>query len=155
MGFALTSSVFHEGDGIPMAYTCDGLNVSPPLTWSQPPAGTQSFALIADDPDAPAKTWVHWVVYNLPPTLRQLPEAFPRGAQQPDGTLQGRTDFGSVGYGGPCPPSGTHRYFFKLYALNTLLSLPHGATAGTLEEAMKDHVLAEARLLGTYRRAGR
>jgi len=153
--FTLTSPAFTEGTGIPPAYTCEGQDVSLPLAWTDPPSGTNSFALISDDPDAPAGTWVHWVAYNLPPALRQLPEAFPTDAQLPDGTRQGRTDFGRTGYGGPCPPSGTHRYFFKLYALDTLLILAPGATVPQLEAAMTGHVLAAARLMGTYRRKGR
>ena len=150
----VTSGAFQPGGTIPSRYTCDGEDVSPPLGWGEPPAGTKSFALISDDPDAPMGTWVHWVVYNLPPATRQLPEGFLRDEQLPDGTRQGRTDFGRTGYGGPCPPSGTHRYFFKLYALDTMLALKPGATAKELEAAMQGHVLAGAELMGTYRRAG-
>ena len=152
MSFALTSTAFHEGEAIPSRYTCDGEDVSPPITWTSPPAGTKSLALISDDPDAPMGTWVHWVVYNIPPAIQQLPEAFPAQKERSDGTRQGVTDFGRIGYGGPCPPSGTHRYFFTLYALDTILSLPLGATKRALEAAMQGHILAEARLMGTYRR---
>lgn len=155
MPFTLTSTAFKEGAAIPSIYTCDGQDVSPPLAWSEPPTGIKSFALISDDPDAPMGTWVHWVVYNLLPSVRQLPEVFPMDGQLPDGTRQGKTDFGRTGYGGPCPPSGTHRYFFKLYALDTTLSLAPGATAKQLEAAMRGHVVAEAQLMGTYRRTGR
>ena len=155
MGFALTSTAFNEGQAIPSVYTCEGKDISPPLAWTAPPAGTKSLALISDDPDAPMGTWVHWVLYNLPPSVRRFPEAFPTDGELPDGTLQGRTDFGRTGYGGPCPPSGTHRYFFKLYALDTMLSFARGVTAKDLKAAMRGHVLAEARLMGTYRRIGR
>lgn len=152
MGFTLTSAAFREGGMIPPAHTCDGRDASPPLAWTGSPPGTNSFALISDDPDAPGQTWVHWVVYNLPPSTRQLPEAFPPDEERPDGMRQGMTDFGRVGYGGPCPPGGTHRYFFTLYALDAMLSLPPGATKPQLEAAMKGHLLAEAQLMGTYRR---
>ena len=155
MTWQLSSSVFADGRPIPSIYTCEGRDVSPPLHWSDPLAGTKSFALISDDPDAPGKTWVHWVLYNLPDNVRTLPEAMAPDAQLPDGARQGRTDFGRTGYGGPCPPSGTHRYFFKLYALDRVLDLPPGATKGTLEAAMQGHILAQTQLMGTYRRAGR
>ena len=151
----LKSSAFSQGEAIPSKYTCDGEDVSPPLAWTEPPPGTKSLALISDDPDAPVGTWVHWVVYNLPPSTRQLPEAFPTDGQLPDGTRQGKTDFGRTGYGGPCPPSGTHRYFFKLFSLDATLSLPPGSTAKQLENAMQGHILAEAQLMGTYRRKSR
>ena len=155
MNFTLTSAAFTEGAGIPSQYTCDGQDVSPPLAWTAPPAGTQSLALISDDPDAPMGIWVHWVVYNLPASLRQLPEAVPADKELSDGMRQGKTDFGRTGYGGPCPPSGTHRYFFKLYALDAVLSLAPGASKPQLEAAMKGHVLAQAQLIGTYRRKSR
>jgi len=118
MSFVLTSSAFQAGEDIPSQHTCDGRDFSVPLAWSAPPPGTKSLALITDDPDAPMGTWVHWVVYNMPPSARALPEAFPAALERSDGTRQGMTDFGRIGYGGPCPPSGTHRYVFKLYALN-------------------------------------
>jgi Raf kinase inhibitor-like YbhB/YbcL family protein len=155
MAFTLTSAVFTEGSAIPSQYTCDGQDASPPLAWTDPPAGTKAFALISDDPDAPMGTWVHWVAYNLPSSLRQLKEGLSTEEQLSDGTRQGTTDFGRTGYGGPCPPSGTHRYFFKLYALDTTLSLAPGATKKQLEAAMQGHVLAQAQLMGTYRRKGR
>jgi len=155
MGLTLTSPAFREAQAIPSVYTCEGRDLSPPLAWTDPPAGTTSLALICDDPDAPGKTWVHWVVYHLPPTVRQLPQAFPTDRELPDGTRQGLTDFGRVGYGGPCPPSGTHRYFFKVYALDTVPTLPAGATKAQLEAAMRDHIVAQAQLMGTYRRQGR
>ncbi|MBI1995291.1 MAG: YbhB/YbcL family Raf kinase inhibitor-like protein [Deltaproteobacteria bacterium] len=151
----LKSPAFSNGQAIPSNYTCDGKDVSPPLTWTEPPPGTKSLALIADDPDAPMGTWVHWLIYNLPPTTRQLAEGLPTAGRLPDGTLQGKTDFGRTGYGGPCPPSGTHRYFFKLFALDAVLSPPPAPNAKQLNAAMKSHILAEAQLMGTYRRKGR
>ena len=154
MALTITSGAFTEGHTIPSAYTCEGHDISPPLAWHDPPAGTESFALISDDPDAPGKTWVHWVVYNLPATARQLPEAFSTSKEQADGTRQGLTDFGRIGYGGPCPPIGTHRYVFTLYALDTALHLPAGSTKSQVEAAMQGHILANAQLMGTYRRRG-
>ncbi|MBI3320122.1 MAG: YbhB/YbcL family Raf kinase inhibitor-like protein [Candidatus Omnitrophica bacterium] len=155
MDLQLTSAAFGDGQWIPSLYTCESQDISPPLSWTAPPPGTKSFALIVDDPDAPNGRWVHWIVYDLPATVRQLPEAFPSTLQLPDGTRQGTTDFGRTGYGGPCPPSGTHRYVFTLYAVETMLSLPAGATVSEVEHAMENHVLAHARLVGTYRRTGR
>ena len=152
MPFTLTSTAFTEGQAIPAVYTCEGRDISPPLAWTGPPAGTKSFVLISDDPDAPGKTWVHWVLYNLPPSVRALPEAVPSDRELPDGTRQGMTDFVRIGYGGPCPPSGTHRYFFKLYALDAMLTLAPGATKAQLEAAMEGRLLAETHLMGTYRR---
>lgn len=153
--FALTSSAFLDGQAIPALYTCEGKDLSPPLAWTNPPAGTQSLALIADDPDAPGKTWVHWVLYNLPASRRELEEGFPASPELEDGIRQGMTDFGRTGYGGPCPPSGVHRYFFKLYALDAVLSLKPSAAKRQLESAMEGHVLGQAQLMGTYRRKGR
>ena len=152
MPFTLTSAAFTDGEAIPAVYTCEGQDISPPLAWTDPPAGTKSLALISDDPDAPGKTWVHWVLYNLPPSSRELPEAVPPDRELPDGTRQGMTDFGRVGYGGPCPPSGTHRYFFKLYALDAMHTLTPGATKSKLEAAMEGRLLADTHLMGTYRR---
>lgn len=155
LDFILTSPSWREGEHIPARHTCDGQDLSPPLSWTEPPTGTQSLTLISDDPDAPGKTWVHWVVYNLPAARRELPEGFSTKAQLPDGTRQGTTDFGRTGYGGPCPPSGTHRYFFTLYALDTILNVAPGATKVQVEAAMKGHVLSHAQLMGTYRRKAR
>jgi len=152
MPFILTSSAFAPGEPIPLRYTCDGDDVSPPLAWSDPPQGTQSFALIADDPDAPAGTWVHWVLYNLPAEARELPEAIPPDAELPDGSRHGNNSWRRPGYGGPCPPGGTHRYFFKLYALDTLLDLEAGASKDKLLQAMEGHILAQAELMGVYTR---
>ena len=153
MPFGLSSSSFREGERIPQQYTCEGDDLSPPLTWSDPPSGTKSLALIMDDPDAPMGTWVHWVLYNLPPTARQLPEALPKDLKLPDGGLQGVNDFGRSGYGGPCPPRGpAHRYFFKLYALDVNVTLPPKATKAQLERAMDGHLLAQTQLIGRYQR---
>lgn len=153
MSIQITSSAFSEGSPIPKKYTCDAENVSPPLAWSGLPAGTQSLALIADDPDAPLGTWVHWVIFNLPPTLGGLSEDIPKTPQVEGGALQGDNDFRKPGYGGPCPPRGKpHRYFFKLYALDTLLALKAGSSKADLEKAMRGHILAQGQLMGTYSR---
>ncbi len=148
----IKSQAFAEGATIPSKHTCDGQDLSPSLSWTEPPAGTKSFALISDDPDAPVGTWVHWVAWNIPANARSLPENVPKKDALPDGTQQGTTDFGRVGYGGPCPPSGTHRYSFKLYALDTTLSLPKTTTKRDLEAAMKGRILARAELMGRYQR---
>jgi Raf kinase inhibitor-like YbhB/YbcL family protein len=149
----IRSSAFGEGERIPSDFTCDGADMSPPIEWFGAPARTQSLAMIVDDPDAPAGDWVHWGVYDLPPSLTQLPMGIPVGEQVPGVRLQGRSDFGSLGYGGPCPPSGVHRYFFTVYALDVKLPLKPGATKKELLEAMQGHVLAEGRLTGTYERS--
>lgn len=153
MAWQLTSTAFQDGRPIPAEYTCDGADHSPPLAWTEPPAGTASLALISDDPDAPGKTWVHWVLYRIPPSVRRLPPAVPPDEELADGSRHGMTDFGRVGYGGPCPPSGTHRYYFKLYALALRLDLAPGATKRQVEQAMQGHILAQAQLMGTYRRS--
>lgn len=153
MALTLTSSAFAHQTMIPPRYTCEGEDVSPALSWTEPPAGTKSFALIHDDPDAPVGTWVHWVTYNLPPTSRGLEEDIPKTAQLPDGAVQGLNDFRRLGYGGPCPPPGpAHRYVFRLYALDTTLTLPPKATKAQVEGAMKGHVLSQAQLVGLYQR---
>ncbi len=153
MAFALTSPTFGHGETIPSQYTCDGRDVSPPLAWSDPPDGTQSLALIADDPDAPGGTWVHWVLYDLPAHSRGLPEGVPHDKTLADGSKQGKTDFGHVGYGGPCPPPGKpHRYFFTLYAVDKKLDLAPGATKAQLVKALTDHTLAKAQWMGRYGR---
>ncbi len=152
MGFILSSTVFAEGDPIPQKYSCDGEDISPPMQWTDPPEGTMSFALIADDPDAPVGTWVHWVLYNLPANINSLPEAFPSDADLADGSKNGENSWRRLGYGGPCPPSGTHRYFFKLYALDLILDMTAGATKEQLLQAMEGHILAETELMGTYTR---
>ena len=147
----LTSSAFTDGGAIPKRYTCEGQDAAPPLAWAGAPAGTKSFALIVDDPDAPdpkapKRTWVHWVLYDIPASATALPE----GGVLPHGTRQGRNDWGRTGYGGPCPPIGRHRYFHKLYALDAVLGDLGEPAKGELEKAMKGHVLAEARIVGTY-----
>jgi len=157
MAFTLTSAAFRDGAGIPVKYTCDGLDVSPPLSWSSAPTGTRGFALIVDDPDAPAGSWVHWVLYNLPAAVFELPENIAKvESLDLDGARQGRNDFRRPGYGGPCPPPGpAHRYFFKLYALAAPLTLKAGAQKRDVEAAMEGHVLATAQLMGTYGRSKR
>ncbi len=155
MALTLSSPAFQDGQPIPAVYTCEGRDLSPPLAWTDPPERTKSFVLISDDPDAPRGTWVHWVLYNLPPGTRALPEGMPTDAKVPTGGLHGTTDFGRTGYGGPCPPSGTHRYYFTLYALDTVLTLAPGATKAQVEAAMRGHVLADAQVMGTYQRRGR
>lgn len=152
MTMSLTSTAFAAGESIPPKYTCDGENVSPSLQWEQPPAGTQSLALIMDDPDAPSGTFVHWVYYDLPPALRALPEGVPAGEKPSQGGMNGNNGAGRSGYTGPCPPSGTHRYFFRLYALDTKLDAAPGLTKDKLLQAMEGHVLAQAELMGVYSR---
>lgn len=146
----IKSSVFDEDGLIPSKYTCDEQDISPPLEWENVPSGTKSFALICDDPDAPGGIWVHWVVYNIPSNVFQLEEDIK--PDQGDTLLQGSNSWSRTGYGGPCPPKGTHRYFFKLYALNDVLPLKPGMTKKELLQSMKGHILAEAQLMGKYRR---
>ncbi|OGU42353.1 MAG: phosphatidylethanolamine-binding protein [Ignavibacteria bacterium GWB2_35_12] len=153
MSIRITSTAFTEGGMIPEIYTCEGRDISPPLSWSNLPEGTKSIALINDDPDAPMGTWVHWVIYNIPPIETGLKEGIPSEKVLPNGTKQGITDFRRVGYGGPCPPSGTHRYFFKIYALDTMLELESGAAKGQLLTAMEGHILGTGQLIGKYKRA--
>jgi Raf kinase inhibitor-like YbhB/YbcL family protein len=153
MTVQVTSSAFAEGQPIPAKYTCDGGDISPPLKWSSIPQGAKSLALICDDPDAPAGTWVHWVLYDLPATVAELPERVPTTETLSNGGKQGINDFKRVGYGGPCPPrGGPHRYFFKLYALDAELQLKAKATKKELVRAMEGHILAEGQLMGTYKR---
>ena len=153
MDLQLSSLAFEAGALIPVENTCRGSDISPELIWGEPPAGTKSFALIMDDPDAPAGTFVHGVIFNIPAPARGLPGSLPRDAKLSDGTMQGRMGGRDLGYHGPCPPSGTHRYFFKLYALDTELKLDSSATKADVERAMKGHVLAEAALMGRYARS--
>ena len=148
----ITSSAFTEGSVMPAKYTCDGQDISPPLEWKNIPAGTKSFALITDDPDAPMGTWVHWVAYNIPPNINKIDENVKPEKEFKDGMRQGSNSWPKIGYGGPCPPSGTHRYYFKLYALDTMLELKPGATKVQVLQATKGHVLAEAQLMGKYKR---
>jgi len=147
----LTSNAFKEGEAIPRGYTCDGANVSPPLEWAGVPKSAKTIAIIADDPDAPAGTWVHWVVYNLPAEGLGLIENTPQTETLNGGGVQGKNDFGKIGYGGPCPPSGRHRYFFKFYALDSELPLKPGATKPEVEKAMEGHIVGQTQLMGTYR----
>jgi Raf kinase inhibitor-like YbhB/YbcL family protein len=148
----IESTAFKHLQPIPSQYTCDGADISPPLSWSNVPAAAKSLALIVDDPDAPARTWVHWIVYDLPAATDSLPENLPKTDTLAGGGKQGKTDFNRVGWNGPCPPNGTHRYFFKLYALDIMLNLPAGKTKHEIEKAMKGHVLAQGELAGTYLR---
>ena len=153
MALTVLSSAFQEGDKIPAKYTCEGQDVSPPLAWSEPPAGTRSLALIVDDPDAPGGVFTHWLLFNIPPDSRELPEAVPTQAELASGALQGKTDFGRTGYGGPCPPPGRpHRYQFTLYALDQPLDLEGGASKKQLLSAMEGHILTQGQLTGTYQR---
>jgi len=158
MAFTLTSAAFGHGDAIPVRYTGDGEDISPPLAWRDMPEATRSLALIVDDPDAPdpaapRMTFVHWVLYNLPPTLAGLPEAV-QSPHLPPETREGLNDWRRTGYGGPCPPMGRHRYFHKLYALDTVLWDLGSVTKAALALAMREHVLARAELVGTYERTG-
>jgi len=148
----LKSPAFEEGGMIPDRHTCDGENISPPLEWEGAPEGVKSYALLCEDPDAPMGNWVHWVVYDIPPSITKLPEQILPEAVLVNGGRQGTNDFYRTGYGGPCPPSGTHRYFFRLYALDRGLDLEPGATKEQLFRAMRSHVLEEAALMGRYRR---
>lgn len=153
MQIQLNSTAFKDGETIPVIYTCDGKNISPPLSWTEPPQGFKSIALIVDDPDAPAGTWVHWVVFNLSPSMSSLSEgASSLGSQEPFG-MAGMNSFQKSGYGGPCPPKGKpHRYFFKLYALDIMLGLKSGVSKADVEKAMQGHILAQGQLMGTYGR---
>ena len=153
MSLAISSPSFPNGGDIAKQFTCDGADLSPQLSWTNPPAGTKSFALLVDDPDAPVGNWNHWAAWNLPPTLRSLPEGVAKTAHLPDGTEQGMNDFRKPGYNGPCPPAGKpHRYYFKLFALDTKLDLKSGAGKHDLERAMKGHILAQAEWMGRYQR---
>ena len=145
----VTSTAFTEGEAIPRQYTCDGVNISPSLEWTPTP-GAKTLAIVCDDPDAPAGTWTHWLVYNLPGATMGLIENMPAQEKVGGGGMQGTNDFGKIGYGGPCPPRGTHRYFFKVYALDSELSLKPAATKDQLMKAMEGHVIAQGQLMGTY-----
>jgi Raf kinase inhibitor-like YbhB/YbcL family protein len=148
---SITSDAFNDGGTIPSKYTCDGQDISPVVSWQGIPDGTESIALIMDDPDALGRTFVHWVIFNIPGNATGLPEGVPSDLD--DSSLQGKTDFGKIGYGGPCPPSGNpHRYVFKVYALDTELDLKSGVTKSQLEAAMKGHILAQGEMIGNYGR---
>lgn len=151
----ITSRAFDDGEPIPRVHTCDAEDRSPPLQWRDAPSGTSGFALVVDDPDAPAGTWVHWVVYRIPAGWTELPEGTDASDLSGEGILEGENDFGDVGYGGPCPPPGRpHRYVFTLYALDAHPDLEPGASKAELLAAIEGHVLERARLVGTYRRGG-
>ncbi len=146
------SNNFKNNEMIPPKYTCDGVNISPALQWKEIPAGTKSFALIADDPDAPAGIWVHWILFNIPSSVTSLAEEFRYPDRKETLILAGSNDFHRITYGGPCPPSGTHRYFFKVYALDIFLDLKEGASKSQVEKAMAGHILAKGEIIGLYRR---
>ncbi len=149
----LKTTSFTPGGFIPKRFTCEAADVSPALAWTDPPTGTQSFAIIEDDPDAPSGTFVHWLVYDLPASYRKLPEALSGNDQMPGGGRQGTNDFSRTGYSGPCPPPGKpHRYFIRLYALDAKLNLRPAATRNELDSAMQGHILAQAELMGRFQR---
>ena len=152
MTIALTSSAFTDGATIPRKHTCDAEDTSPDLEWSGVPNGTKSLSLICDDPDAPVGTWVHWVLFNIPADATTLAAGIPADATLQNGARHGRNNFRKLGYGGPCPPGGTHRYYFKLYALDTVLNIESGCTKAQLLAAMKGHILSEGQLMGKYKR---
>jgi len=152
MEIKITSTAFKDGEFIPKKYTCDGDNVSPPLEWSEVHKATLSIALICDDPDAPMGTWVHWVIFNISASVHKLNENIPLNKVLEDGAVQGNNDFRKIGYGGPCPPGGAHRYFFKIYALDKRIELTSGATKTELIKEMEGHILAEGKLMGKYSR---
>jgi len=153
MTIELTSSAFNNGQAIPQKFSCDGEDISPPLEWDNLPAETSSLTLIMDDPDAPGGTWVHWVHYDISATTTELPENLALADPVSDAGKQGRNNWNKLGYGGPCPPSGSHRYFFKIYALDTHLSLDVGATKEEILREMEGHILAQGQMMGTYERS--
>jgi hypothetical protein len=153
MSFTISSPSFANGGDIAKKFTCDGADVSPQLSWTEPPAGTKTFALLADDPDAPVGNWNHWTLWNMPAKARGLAEGVSKDPRLSDGTQQGRNDFHKTGYNGPCPPPGKpHRYYFKLFALDASLELKPEAGKHALEAAMKGHILAQAEWMGRYGR---
>ncbi|MCL7453993.1 MAG: YbhB/YbcL family Raf kinase inhibitor-like protein [Anaerolineae bacterium] len=151
---AVESEAFNDGATIPVQYTCDGADISPPLTWSAPPSGTESLVLIVEDPDAPGDVWTHWVAFNIPPGTHSLPEAVsPDGAATEGVGIQGKNCWQKIGYGGPCPPEGSeHRYFFRVYALDTILEVDAGSGKKSVQRAMEGHILAQGELMGRYAR---
>jgi len=153
VAFQLTSRAFKDGGMIPPHYTADGEDVSPPLEWKDAPKGTKTFALICDDPDAPGGSFAHWVIFNVPANMTQFPEAFPSLKSLPNGTRQGLNDFGSTGYQGPAPPGGTHRYYFKLFALTAVLDLEGDVKKAQLERSLLRRIIGQAELMGKYQRA--
>jgi len=148
----IRSIAFNDGERIPKKYTCDGEDISPPLIWEDIPEGTVTLALISDDPDAPSKTWTHWVIFNIPPELNGLPEGVEKVGELENGIIQGFNDFGHVGYGGPCPPFGVHRYFLKLYALDTSLDLEPETSKEEPLEAIEGHIIEKTQMIGLYSR---
>lgn len=148
----ITSAAFADSALIPMVYTCDSIDISPPLHWEGIPDSAQSLALIVDDPDAPGQTWVHWVMFDMPPDTHGVDAHVPTDTVLANGAIQGISDFKRIGYGGPCPPGGTHRYVFKLYALDTKLGRGAGETKAELLHAMKGHIMARGKLVGRYTR---
>jgi len=152
MAIIITSTAFTDGSMIPRDYTCDGRDISPPLAWTGVPKGTKSLAIICDDPDAPMGTWVHWVLFDIPTAINELSQSIPSDKVLKNGARHGINDFRKFGYGGPCPPGGTHRYYFKIYALDTELMQEPGLTKAELLKAMKGHILAEGQLMGRYKR---
>jgi Raf kinase inhibitor-like YbhB/YbcL family protein len=145
----MRSTAFSEGAMMPSDFTCDGADMSPPIEWGSVPSATKSMALIMEDPDAPSGDWTHWLAYDLSPSLKKLPAGILGSGRFPGGGVQGRTDFGEIGYGGPCPPQGSHRYFFKVYALDVMLGLKPGASKQELLGAMQGHILAQGQIMGT------
>jgi Raf kinase inhibitor-like YbhB/YbcL family protein len=148
----LFSSAFSDGGPIPALHTCDGADISPPLSWQAQDSSIVSYALVCEDPDAPLTTWTHWVIFNIPATTDSLPQGLSTESRLPDGSCQGLNSWGRTGYGGPCPPSGTHRYFFRLYALDAMLDLPSRSRPAEVARAMDGHVICSASLMGTYSR---
>lgn len=152
MVIKITSTVFNEGEDIPDMYSCNGVNISPPLNWDVIPEDTESIAIICEDPDASGDPWTHWIIFNLPADTRNLPEHVMGREELENGAMQGLNDFGSVGYGGPCPPSGTHRYLFKIYALDRKLDLPPLIGRGEFLKAIEGHVIDQGELMGVFTR---
>ena len=149
--FTITSDAFETGAKVPILHSCDGKDISPPLTWMGAPDGTRAFAMIMDDPDAPGGTWVHWVIYNIPAEISSLPMGVPTDGTLKNGAMQGSNSWNRTGYGGPCPPSGSHRYYFKLYALSDYLDLGPGVSKKEMIKAMEGKVLGQTELMGKFR----
>ncbi len=152
MSIILKSSSFNNGEMMPSRHAYDKENISPGLSWENIPANASSIAIICDDPDAPVGNWVHWIIFNIPPTKKELEEDIPKVPELPGGSRQGRNDYGKIGYGGPCPPYGTHRYIFKIFALDAKLDLKAGCSRGEIMNAMKNHILDKGELTGLYSR---
>lgn len=153
MDIKISSPAFQDGEMIPKLYSCEDKNISPPVNWDNVPTGTMSIAIIMDDPDAPVGTWVHWVIYNISPDTLKLEQAVPAEKVLPNGAYQGRNDWGRIGYGGPCPPGGTHRYFFKIFALDTEPDLKPGMNKKELLKAIDGHIISEGKIIGKYKRS--